>query len=79
MIVYARNDKSADPPARPSRPSVTFTAFVALHTMTAPHTTQTGHGSSHPGLSARTIEKVSLTFVAAASHHKKRTVRPKVT
>ncbi len=43
----------AEPAARPSRPSVTFTAFTVEKMMRPAHSTQPTFPSSHPGRSAR--------------------------
>ena len=78
MIVYARNPNSADPPASPSSPSVTLTAFVVAHIMAAVHRTQSHHGISQPGQSKRVNDTVSEMSVAAANHHVTAQAKPKV-
>lgn len=74
----ARKPKSADPAARPSSPSVTFTAFVVDHTITEVQTTQSGPDRSQPGRSKRVNESVSLTPVPRSSHVMRSTTSPKV-
>jgi hypothetical protein len=49
MIMKAPNPIRAEPPARPSSPSVTLTAFVVAQMMSPAKITHTGVGSSHPG------------------------------
>ena len=74
----ARNPNSADPAASPSRPSVTFTAFVVAHTMTDVQMTHRTGDSCHPGKSKRVKDSVSLTPVPRSSHVIITTTRPKV-
>ena len=52
MIVKARKPISAEPPARPSSPSVTFTALVVAQMIMPAQTTQTAEGSSSPDRAA---------------------------
>ena len=59
---------SAEPPARPSRPSVTFTAFVVAHTMTPAQSTHRTVGTSNPRSPARTSVIDSSMPVAADNH-----------
>src|SRR5215204_5059249 len=68
MIVKARKPMSADPAARPSRPSVTFTALVVLQTMRPAQITHTTQCRVHPGEDARVNDRVSLIPVPAESH-----------
>ena len=68
MIVNARKAKRPAPAAKPSRPSVTLTAFDVLQIVTPAKTTHTGQGTCQPGQLYRVNEMVSLTPVAATSH-----------
>ncbi len=49
MIMNAPKPISAEPPARPSRPSVTLTAFVVAQMIEPAKSTHTHAGTSQPG------------------------------
>ena len=78
ITVNAKNPNSAEPAARPSKPSVTFTALVVLHTMKAVQTIKIGPEISQPGLVARVNEIVSTTPVVLDNSHSNNNVMPKV-
>jgi hypothetical protein len=60
ITVNARNPNKAEPAARPSRPSVTLTAFVVAHTITEVQMTHRTGDNCHPGKSNRVNDKVSV-------------------
>ena len=78
ITVKAKNPNSAEPAAKPSKPSVTLTALVVLHTMNAVQTIKIGPEISQPGLVARVNEIVSTTPVVLDSSHSNNSVIPKV-
>src|SRR5829696_4629376 len=78
MIVNARKPIAAEPPARPSRPSVTLTAFVVLQITVPAQTTQTTVCTSQSGNVARVNEIVSLIPVDDDSHRAIRTASANV-
>src|SRR3954447_3172321 len=67
MIVKARKPISAEPPARPSRPSVTLTALLVAQIIVPAQRTQTYHGTCQLGIAARVNQIVSLMPVAPTS------------
>src|SRR5688572_18025355 len=69
MIVNARKPISAEPAARPSRPSVTFTALLVLQMTTPEKITQTSQCTSQPGRVERVNEIDVLMPVPAASQN----------
>ena len=68
MITNAPKPISADPPANPSRPSVTLTALVVAQMIRPAKATHTTVGGCHPGRSARVNEMVSAMPVPRTSH-----------
>ena len=74
MTVNAKKPSIAEPPASPSRPSVTFTAFVVAKIMNPVQMIHTQSGGSHPGESARVNEMVRAEprrFIASMSKVKR--------
>ena len=68
MPVNTAKPISAEPAARPSRPSVTLTAFVVAKMIVPAHSTHTTGPSSQPGKSARVSEiRVSMSVVATSA------------
>ncbi len=68
MIVNAAKPNIAEPAARPSSPSVTFTALVVAKMITPAHNTHTTGPSSHPGSDARVSDsRVSMSVTATSA------------
>jgi len=76
--VNARKPIIAEPPARPSRPSVTLTALLVAQIITPVKTTKTGIARCQPGKVARVIDSVWLTSVEDTNHHASSIERPSV-
>ncbi len=68
MMTNAPKPISAEPAARPSRPSVTFTALVVAQMIPPDHRIHTMVGTSMPR-SDRVTEMVSEIPVPTTSHH----------
>src|SRR5688572_29469051 len=68
MIVNARKPISAEPPASPSRPSVTLTALLVAQIIVPAHNTHTYQGMCQLGNVARVSEKERLMPVDSTNH-----------
>src|SRR4051794_34345454 len=69
MTTYAEYENDAEPPARPSRPSVRFTALVAPRSSSTAHTPHRTGDRWMPVVPTRVKERSVLTFTFSVAIH----------